>query len=121
MDFELPEELKLVKQTLRRYVEARGWTAMEYVDAGISGAKDRRPALDQLMTDARQRRLEYIHLGAAPDEVRKTAGSGDVETRARRADAGDAARGVAGHPRRKVRCTISITTAPSRSPTRRLR
>jgi hypothetical protein len=31
---------------LRRYCEARGWQATEYVDAGISGAKDRRPALD---------------------------------------------------------------------------
>ena len=37
---------------LRRYCEARGWTATEYVDTGVSGAKDRRPALDQLMTDA---------------------------------------------------------------------
>src|SRR5215831_6639176 len=33
---------------LRRYVEARGWTALEYVDRGVSGAKDRRPALDRL-------------------------------------------------------------------------
>src|SRR5712692_1115274 len=33
---------------LRRYVEARGWTAVEYVDRGVSGAKDRRPALDRL-------------------------------------------------------------------------
>jgi DNA invertase Pin-like site-specific DNA recombinase len=37
---------------LRRYVGARGWTAVEYVDHGISGAKDRRPALDQLLADA---------------------------------------------------------------------
>jgi len=28
---------------LRRYCEARGWTATEYVDTGVSGAKDRRP------------------------------------------------------------------------------
>jgi len=29
---------------LRRYAEARGWTAMrEYVDEGVSGAKERRP------------------------------------------------------------------------------
>ena len=26
---------------LRRYIEARGWTAVEFVDRGISGAKDR--------------------------------------------------------------------------------
>ena len=31
---------------LRRYIEARGWTAVEYRDHGVSGAKDRRPALD---------------------------------------------------------------------------
>ena len=34
---------------LRRYVEARGWTATQYVDRGVSGAKDRRPALDDLV------------------------------------------------------------------------
>ena len=45
---------------LRRYVQARGWDATEYVDAGVSGAKDRRPALDQLMTDARQRRIDVV-------------------------------------------------------------
>ena len=31
---------------LRQYVIARGWTSVEYVDRGISGSKDRRPALD---------------------------------------------------------------------------
>jgi len=45
---------------LRRYVEARGWTAKEYVDEGVSGAKDRRPALDQLVLDARRRRFDVV-------------------------------------------------------------
>jgi DNA invertase Pin-like site-specific DNA recombinase len=45
---------------LRRYVEVRGWTAKEYVDEGISGAKDRRPALDQLVLDARRRRFDVV-------------------------------------------------------------
>jgi DNA invertase Pin-like site-specific DNA recombinase len=45
---------------LRRYVAARGWTAAEFVDAGISGAKDRRPALDQLMIDAKRRRFDVL-------------------------------------------------------------
>jgi DNA invertase Pin-like site-specific DNA recombinase len=40
---------------LRRYVEVRGWTAKEYVDEGVSGAKDRRPALEPLVLDARRR------------------------------------------------------------------
>jgi DNA invertase Pin-like site-specific DNA recombinase len=47
-------------QELRRYVEARGWTAGEYVDRGVSGAKDRRPALDQLVADARRRRFDVL-------------------------------------------------------------
>src|SRR5215472_2005541 len=47
-------------QELRRYVEARGWTAVEYVDRGVSGAKDRRPALDQLMADAKRRRFDVL-------------------------------------------------------------
>jgi len=45
---------------LRRYCAARGWDATEYVDTGVSGAKDRRPALDQLMADARPRRVDTV-------------------------------------------------------------
>ena len=32
----------------------------EYVDAGISGAKAKRPALDRLMKDARERRFNVV-------------------------------------------------------------
>jgi len=45
---------------LRRYVEARGWTAVEYVDRGVSGAKDRRPALDTLVAQATRRRFDVL-------------------------------------------------------------
>src|SRR5437879_4332511 len=45
---------------LRRYVQARGWSAVEYVDRGVSGAKDRRPALDQMVADARRRRFDVL-------------------------------------------------------------
>jgi DNA invertase Pin-like site-specific DNA recombinase len=45
---------------LRRYVETRGWTVQEYVDTGVSGAKDRRPALDNLVGDARRRRFDVV-------------------------------------------------------------
>ena len=45
---------------LRRYVEAREWTPLEYVDKGVSGAKDRRPALDQLLKDGKQRRFDVL-------------------------------------------------------------
>lgn len=47
-------------QEVRRYVVARGWPAVEYVDRGVSGAKDRRPALDQLLADARRRRFDVL-------------------------------------------------------------
>jgi DNA invertase Pin-like site-specific DNA recombinase len=40
-------------QEIRRYVAARGWTTVrEYVDHGVSGAKESRPALDKLVQDA---------------------------------------------------------------------
>jgi DNA invertase Pin-like site-specific DNA recombinase len=45
---------------LRRYVAARGWTSAEYVDRGVSGARERRPALDQLLNDARRRRFDVV-------------------------------------------------------------
>lgn len=45
---------------LRRYVEARGWSAVEYVDEGVSGAKDRRPALDRLMADVRRHKVDAV-------------------------------------------------------------
>jgi DNA invertase Pin-like site-specific DNA recombinase len=45
---------------LRRYAKARGWTATEYVDEGVSGAKESRPALDRLLKDARRRRLDAL-------------------------------------------------------------
>jgi hypothetical protein len=46
---------------LRTYAGARGLEiAAEYVDHGISGAKDRRPALDGLLADARRRRFDVL-------------------------------------------------------------
>ena len=46
---------------LRRYVEARGWaTREEYVDAGVSGARESRPALDRLVKDAKRRRFDVV-------------------------------------------------------------
>src|SRR5688500_1761252 len=45
---------------LRRYVDARAWTGAEYVDRGVSGTKDRRPALDQLLADAKRRRFDVL-------------------------------------------------------------
>ena len=46
---------------LRRYVRARSWdAAVEFVDHGVSGTKDRRPALDRLIRDARRRRIDVL-------------------------------------------------------------
>lgn len=46
---------------LREYAQARGWTMYrEYVDKGISGAKERRPALDDLLQAARRREVDAI-------------------------------------------------------------
>lgn len=47
-------------QELRRYLEARGWAAVEYVDRGVSWSTDRRPALDQLLADAKRRRFDVL-------------------------------------------------------------
>ncbi len=56
----LDQEPENQLQELRRYVAARGWTAVEYVDKGVSGAKDRRPALDRLIADATRRKFDVL-------------------------------------------------------------
>src|SRR6516165_7496669 len=45
---------------LRRYSSAREWASQEYVDRGVSGAKDRRPALDDLLRAARRRQFDVL-------------------------------------------------------------
>jgi DNA invertase Pin-like site-specific DNA recombinase len=45
---------------LRAFAAARGWAAQEFVDHGVSGAKERRPALDALMAAARARRVDVV-------------------------------------------------------------
>src|SRR6267154_6710027 len=46
---------------LREYCERRGWTVVtEFVDAGISGSKEKRPELDRLMADAHRRRFDAV-------------------------------------------------------------
>lgn len=46
---------------LREYCERRGWqVAGEYVDIGISGAKEKRPELDRMMADAHRRRFGCV-------------------------------------------------------------
>jgi DNA invertase Pin-like site-specific DNA recombinase len=46
---------------LREYCERRDWQiAGEYVDAGMSGAKDSRPELNRLLADAHRRRFDAV-------------------------------------------------------------
>jgi len=45
---------------LRRYTGARGWPATEFVDRGVSGARESRPALDELVKAARRRRFDTV-------------------------------------------------------------
>jgi DNA invertase Pin-like site-specific DNA recombinase len=46
---------------LRRYAQQRGLEIYrEYTDEGVSGTKEKRPALDELMTDARKRLFDIV-------------------------------------------------------------
>ena len=52
-------ELQLAE--MREYAPCRGWKiAEEYVDHGISGSKESRPALNKLMADAHRRRFDAV-------------------------------------------------------------
>ena len=46
---------------VRAYCERRQWTiAGDYVDTGISGSKEHRPALDSLLSECRKRRVDAV-------------------------------------------------------------
>jgi DNA invertase Pin-like site-specific DNA recombinase len=46
---------------LRDYCRNRNWKIVgEYIDSGISGAKDSRPELDNLMRDAHRRKFDLV-------------------------------------------------------------
>jgi DNA invertase Pin-like site-specific DNA recombinase len=57
------QDVDLQLRNLRDYVRTRAQeleTFQEYTDNGISGTKDRRPALDAMMNDARKRRFNVV-------------------------------------------------------------
>jgi DNA invertase Pin-like site-specific DNA recombinase len=77
------QDVGLQLDELRQVAAQRQWVASDYVDEGVSGSKDRRPALDRLMADARAGRLDLVavwrfdrfardtrHLLTAMDEFR---------------------------------------------------
>ena len=39
---------------------ARGWTAVEFVDWGVPGSRDRRPALDAVLTSIKRRQFHVL-------------------------------------------------------------
>jgi DNA invertase Pin-like site-specific DNA recombinase len=46
---------------IAEYCARRNWTVIaEYVDAGISGAKEKRPELDRLLADAHRRKFDAV-------------------------------------------------------------
>lgn len=46
---------------LKEYCQRRGWAvAGEYIDRGVSGSKEKRPQLDNLMRDCRQRKIDAV-------------------------------------------------------------
>src|ERR1700682_3696340 len=55
------QDPELQLRELREYTASRGLTIVqEYTDVGYSGSKESRPALNQLMTDARRRRFDSV-------------------------------------------------------------
>ena len=55
------QDPRVQTREIREYCERRGWQiAGEYVDSGISGAKDSRPELNKLMADAHRRQFDAV-------------------------------------------------------------
>jgi DNA invertase Pin-like site-specific DNA recombinase len=54
------QDTGLQETELREYCERRGWTPLLFRDHGQSGAKQDRPALNSLLRDLRQRRVDVI-------------------------------------------------------------
>jgi len=55
------QDTEVQTRELRQFCELRGWQiAGEYVDNGVSGAKDSRPELNRLMADAGKRRFDAV-------------------------------------------------------------
>jgi DNA invertase Pin-like site-specific DNA recombinase len=54
------QDPRVQTREMEEFCERRGWTLAEYVDVGISGTKEKRPALDRLMADAHKRKFDVV-------------------------------------------------------------
>jgi DNA invertase Pin-like site-specific DNA recombinase len=55
------QQTRMQESELRRYAEARGWEIQHiYSDRGVSGRKDIRPALHELMAACRRRKIDVV-------------------------------------------------------------
>ena len=55
------QSVEMQRADMQAYCKQRGLTIYhEYCDTGISGTKERRPALDALMADARKRKFDTV-------------------------------------------------------------
>ena len=45
---------------LRAFAAARGWVRTEFIDHGVSGAKEKRPQLDALLANIRRRKVDLV-------------------------------------------------------------
>jgi DNA invertase Pin-like site-specific DNA recombinase len=53
------------RHDLLAYCKARGWEHVTFfTDSGVSGSKDRRPALDRLMVEVKARRVDVVVVAA---------------------------------------------------------
>jgi len=55
------QDPRVQTRELAEFCDRRGWIVLpEYIDVGISGIKEKRPALDRLMADAHKRRFDVV-------------------------------------------------------------
>jgi DNA invertase Pin-like site-specific DNA recombinase len=54
------QDTGLQETELRQYVESRGWECVLYEDKAQSGAKNDRPALNQMLKDMRRRKFDVV-------------------------------------------------------------
>lgn len=54
------QETEHQRLELHRYAEARGWSVREFVDRGISSARERWSSLDALLKGARRRQFDVL-------------------------------------------------------------